>query len=466
MLRAFLGSAVALILGLQVALPAAAQETVPGDIEDAKARIKEEQKLMPVRDKWALVVGIGNFKSKKVPRLQYAAKDAADFYRFLVDEANFSKDHVRILLNEEATERRVLSELGEKFLPNLVQEGDLVVVYFSTHGSPGHIDRQGKNYLVAYDSEPDELFTTGIEMKRLLESLKGRVKSNRILLILDACHSGTLNPNAKGLKRVANFDVNAIGQGEGQMVICSSMPDEQSWESRRYKNGVFTRQLLDALRSNKEDSGIKEAFSSVKDSVQKEVKQDRLGAEQTPVLNSKWEGADLVIAAKPTSYEPVPETIRADLGQDSSPRLEDYLRSKQNDGDLDFNSILKEPVKKPSFEEESIGESLHLDKDYFDKIGPKEPKRLLRGYNTAIRSNPKDPELFYNRGVAYIKMERWIDALNDLSDALMNDPNKTHFYVARAYVYHKMGRDVNAWQDIKQAQFYDWKFPKKVSFGD
>ncbi len=427
---------------------------------------QEEAALEPIRDKWALIVGISSFKSKSVPKLQYAAKDAADFYRYLVNEANFDPSHVRILLNEEATERRVLSELGEKFLPNLVQPGDLVVVYFSTHGSPAHIDRQGKNYLVAYDSEPDELFTTGIEMKRLLESLKGRVRSNRVLLILDACHSGTLNPNAKGLKRVANFDVNAIGQGKGQMVICSSMPDEQSWESRRYKNGVFTKQLLKSLREKESKTGLQETFSSVRDRVQKEVKQDRLGAKQTPVLNSKWEGADLFLAAKPTSSEKVPETIQSDLGEDSSRRLQDYLKKNPDDSSLVFEDVLREPAKKAMIEEESSPDKLVLNKEYFDKIGLPNPKKLLKSYTTAIRSNPKDPELFYSRGVAFIKLERWIDALNDLSDALMNDPNKAHFYVARAYVYHRMNRDVNAFQDIKQAQFYDRKFPTKVVFGD
>lgn len=427
---------------------------------------QEEAALEPIRDKWALIVGISSFKSKSVPKLQYAAKDAADFYRYLVNEANFDPSHVRILLNEEATERRVLSELGEKFLPNLVQPGDLVVVYFSTHGSPAHIDRQGKNYLVAYDSEPDELFTTGIEMKRLLESLKGRVRSNRVLLILDACHSGTLNPNAKGLKRVANFDVNAIGQGKGQMVICSSMPDEQSWESRRYKNGVFTKQLLKSLREKESKTGLQETFSSVRDRVQKEVKQDRLGAKQTPVLNSKWEGADLFLAAKPTSSETVPETIQSDLGEDSSERLQDYLKKNPDDSSLVFEDVLREPAKKAMFEEESSPDKLVLNKEYFEKIGLPNPKKLLKSYTTAIRSNPKDPELFYSRGVAFIKLERWIDALNDLSDALMNDPNKAHFYVARAYVYHRMNRDVNAFQDIKQAQFYDRKFPAKVVFGD
>ncbi len=430
------------------------------------ASAQEEAALEPIRDKWALIVGISSFKSKSVPKLQYAAKDAADFYRYLVNEANFDPSHVRILLNEEATERRVLSELGEKFLPNLVQPGDLVVVYFSTHGSPAHIDRQGKNYLVAYDSEPDELFTTGIEMKRLLESLKGRVRSNRVLLILDACHSGTLNPNAKGLKRVANFDVNAIGQGKGQMVICSSMPDEQSWESRRYKNGVFTKQLLKSLREKESKTGLQETFSSVRDRVQKEVKQDRLGAKQTPVLNSKWEGADLFLAAKPTSSETVPETIQSDLGEDSSRRLQDYLKKNPDDSSLVFEDVLREPAKKAMTEEESSPDKLVLNKEYFDKIGLPNPKKLLKSYTTAIRSNPKDPELFYSRGVAFIKMERWIDALNDLSDALMNDPNKAHFYVARAYVYHRMNRDVNAFQDIKQAQFYDRKFPAKVVFGD
>ncbi|MBX9952402.1 MAG: hypothetical protein K2Y39_24730, partial [Candidatus Obscuribacterales bacterium] len=42
----------------------------------------------PIRDKWALVVGISNFENSKVPALKYSTKDARDFYNYLIKDAN------------------------------------------------------------------------------------------------------------------------------------------------------------------------------------------------------------------------------------------------------------------------------------------------------------------------------------------------------------------------------------------
>lgn len=434
----------------------------------AEAKVKKAM-IAPIRDKWALVVGVGKFKNKEIPPLQFAAKDAADFYRFLVEKANFRKDHVRILLNEEATERKILSNLCEDFLPNLVQPNDLVVIYFSTHGSPSQVNLrgEGKNYLVAYDSNPKKLLTTGIEMRSMLKTVGGQVNSKRILMVLDACHSGTLDPNAKGLKRVANFDTGAIGQGTGQLVICSSMPDEQSWESKRYKNGVFTKQLLEGLSKHHEKTGVIESFNTVKSKVNQEVKQDRLGAKQTPVLNSKWKGEDLILASRPSISQVVPETVLKQLGSDSSPRLEEYMKHDPEDGNIEFNKILKDPVPDEVAQEESNepASELVLNRKYFESLLEGDPKTQLKGYTSAIRSNPKDPELFYRRAIIYIHYKKWIKALNDLSDALMNTPTESKYYLARAYVQHKRNDIGNAMMDKKQASIYDRKLPKVIKFG-
>ncbi|NJL72095.1 MAG: caspase family protein [Candidatus Competibacteraceae bacterium] len=71
----------------------------------------------PIADKWALIVGIGNFADSKIPKLKYATKDARDFYNYLVKDAHFKPDHVRVLLDETATQRRIVSELGSRGLP-------------------------------------------------------------------------------------------------------------------------------------------------------------------------------------------------------------------------------------------------------------------------------------------------------------------------------------------------------------
>src|SRR3990167_6667139 len=89
----------------------------------------------PVADKWALIIGISKFKDPTI-NLKYPAKDARDLYNFLVSEGNFAPDHVKLLLNEQATRGKILSELGDKWLPRVANPNDLVLIYISSHGSP------------------------------------------------------------------------------------------------------------------------------------------------------------------------------------------------------------------------------------------------------------------------------------------------------------------------------------------
>lgn len=414
----------------------------------------------PIRDKWALVVGISQFASDKIPRLKYATKDATDFYNYLIKEAHFAPDHVRLLLNEKATERRVMSELGSKFIARLVEPDDLVVVFFSTHGSPAQLDLRGANYLVAYDSDPTDLYVSGLDMQKILESINERVLTDRVLLVLDACHSGGAGHASKGLNRTGNFDAQALAQGSGQLVICSSLPEQQSWESARYKNGVFTKKLLDGLRAGGRQTKLGEAFKYAESAVADEVKEDRPGARQTPVLNSKWNGSDLVLAAIPAKPQEVPVSVKQELDPDSG-LIASAIVSTAAPPVTNATTTLtvtEEPQEKP------VLTVLRLDRKYFAHDG--DAKTLKEHYGRAIRSNPKDPNLFYHRARAHIMMKNWYSALNDLSDALMNDPNKWDCYLARGFVYHMLKDEVLAREDLSQARFYNHELPARIEFAE
>lgn len=256
----------------------------------------------PVSDKWALVVGISAFNDRSL-NLKYPTKDAEAFYNYLLKEAKFAPDHVKLLRDGEATRTRILSELGDVWLPRVVHPDDLVVFYFSSHGSPSELDINGLNYLVAYDTNPQQLFATGVPMQDLVRTIHNRVKSDRVILVLDACYSGATDIEAKGLARSANIDVDQLMQGSGQLIISSSEPQQRSWESKSYSNGVFTHYLIEGLRSRGMDTKLGEAFSFMRARVQEEVLRDR-GILQTPVMKSKWQGNDLVIAAPPASPRP------------------------------------------------------------------------------------------------------------------------------------------------------------------
>jgi len=261
----------------------------------------------PITDKWALVVGISKFNRSNL-NLKYAAKDADDFKQFLVDKCHFAPDHILSLENEKATKDNIMEVLGDSWLPRVAIESDLVVIFFSSHGSPSDMDVAGVNYVVAHDTNPDKLFTTGISIQNLANTIKERVKAKRVLIILDACHSGGAS-SSKGLIRTANVDAAQIAQGTGHAVICSSAKSESSWESKNYKNGVFTHTLIESFQTNGSNTKLSEAFGKLKTGVQSQVAAER-GVSQTPVLEaSKWKGDELVLAINPASPRPVPEQV-------------------------------------------------------------------------------------------------------------------------------------------------------------
>lgn len=253
----------------------------------------------PVRDKWAVVIGIDKFKDPRIPTLQFSSKDARDFANFLVKEGNFAPDHVLLLTNEEATENAIQRAVGDSWLPRRVLEGDVVLVFASTHGSPKEMDVAGENFLVTYDTDVENLFSSAIELQDLAMTIRRRTRCDRVIVLLDACNSGAAEVGGKGLLRSKNFEVGSIS-GDGTIVISSSRANEKSWESKRYQNGVFTHNLMAALKCNGTQTKLSDAYSTLRDLVAQEVQFDRR-VSQNPEMKMRWNGSELAMLAIPAS---------------------------------------------------------------------------------------------------------------------------------------------------------------------
>ncbi|MCW5821986.1 MAG: tetratricopeptide repeat protein [Cyanobacteria bacterium TGS_CYA1] len=282
----------------------------------------------PVADKWALVVGVSNFKDSSI-NLQYAAKDATDFYNYLIHEAHFSPDHVKLLLDKNATRENIVSNLGEKWLAKVAGKDDLVVIYLSSHGTSSRKEIGDTNFIVAYETNLENVIFTGISMQSFTTGISDLIKSDRVVVVMDVCHGGAVRQNAdldniattsdaprriamssqgvtsgvKGLIRSPELSGKSMGNivGKGQIVLASSEADQVSWESLTYPNGVFTRRLIEGLRQKGEKTTVLEAFSFMRQKVEQEVLKDRSEI-QTPIAVTKsWQGADVPLAIKCTS---------------------------------------------------------------------------------------------------------------------------------------------------------------------
>ncbi len=219
-----------------------------------------------VRQKYALVVGIGTFKDPTITKLQYAAKDAKDVAALLADpkHGNFAPDNITLLTNEQATRAAILNAMQQIFLQ--AREEDLVVTYVSSHGSQAGQGRglDGIGYIVTYDANPNNLWVDGLEYKDFAKKAT-MIKARRKVTFLDTCYSG--EASKRGEKALA-IEGGGIDQGtakmflsgEGTFVITSSNANEQSWESDKIQNSYFTFYLLDALKRTNELPTIKEVF--------------------------------------------------------------------------------------------------------------------------------------------------------------------------------------------------------------
>jgi len=265
----------------------------------------------PVAEKYALVVGVGTFKNR-IQQLQYANKDAYDFYIYLVDPAggNFPRQNVVLLRDEHATRANVTLALQD--IEKRAQENDLVVLYFSSHGTPP--DKFGGVNVVTYDSEvkPRERIWETSLTEGILRDFIQSVRAKRLVVVMDACYSngayrqvaGFLPEGGKSLdadqeegygrsrrdmaqrllgakdlvldepaRPAASPGVKGVPQGWGKVLISASDAGERSWESDQLRNSVFTRYLIDGLR--RADGAIKPAFEYAKPLVTQQVKREK-----------------------------------------------------------------------------------------------------------------------------------------------------------------------------------------------
>lgn len=281
-----------------------------------------------VRNRYALVVGVGQFKYG-IQTLQYTVRDASSFYSFLVNPqgAAFPRNNVYYLTDQTATRDNIMKYLNT--IKSQAGPDDLVVVYMSSHGTPP--DKFGGVHIVTYDTEvkPRERVWHTAVTETMLKDFVESLRSRRLVMILDTCYSngayrsipGFLPPGGKSLgadddegygiskeygkRLLGSKDIvlddepkKASGKGKsidsqdgyGKVLLSASSAGEKSWESDSLKNSVFTYYFVDGLKRYR--GSVKDAFTYSKPLVSQRVKQEK-GADvtQTPqamATNDNW----------------------------------------------------------------------------------------------------------------------------------------------------------------------------------
>ena len=206
--------------------------------------------------RYALVVGVSRYKFHEggLNDLEYADADSQSIANFLKTRAGFKDSDISYLENENATVENVRAAV-DLFLDR-ARENDLVFLFIASHGTQDPFDPKNL-YLVLHDSKVTNMSRTALNMSELQTLFSTRLRAKRMVILIDACHSGGVDSapvsGARQLERNENNTFNVYAEklfsGEGRALLTSSDVNEISQEGKKWGggHGVFTWAILEGL---------------------------------------------------------------------------------------------------------------------------------------------------------------------------------------------------------------------------
>ena len=233
----------------------------------------------------AIVIGIENYR-QKLPKADYATQDAKLVAEYLTKTLGYQDENVVLLTNERALQSD-FTKYFEKWLPNNVETGSTVFVYYSGHGSPN--TKTGDAYLVPYDGDPSFIDETGYSLKRMYAAL-GKLPAKEVIVALDSCFSGAGGRSviAKGSRPlVMNLQSNVV-LPKNMTVLSASSGEQTSSTYDEKGHGLFTYFMLKGIKNEdvtRPDGSLKidDLYSYIKPQVER-IARKQYNNEQTPQL--------------------------------------------------------------------------------------------------------------------------------------------------------------------------------------
>lgn len=220
--------------------------------------------------KFAVIVGVSEYKytDAGLKNLSFADDDAQAIAAFLQTPAggSFSSGDIKLLVNQDASLLAVRSALMDT--AKRAKTEDLIFIFIAGHGAPDPLAPQNLYFLMA-DTKVVDMSRTAFPMSELKQILDTQVSAQRVIALIDTCHSAGINQKTQSLvsgrqleqegdeNNISNFFLtNQLFKQTGRAIITSSDVNEVSQESSKWGNhGVFTWALLDGLKGKADLNG-------------------------------------------------------------------------------------------------------------------------------------------------------------------------------------------------------------------
>lgn len=200
----------------------------------------------------ALLIGIGTYAHTPQLNVPITAADASAVTAVLRDPhyCGYPPEQVTLLSDAAASRDGILTALDG--LAARAGEGDTVFVFYAGHGEYG----DDGYYLTTQDTRlagRKVAVGTGLREAELIAKLRA-IKAKRLLLIINACHSGEISPvlapgeePLTGTPLPPQVSAALLGTGEGRVIISACRESQYSFIGPGPLT-LFTQALVDGLQ--------------------------------------------------------------------------------------------------------------------------------------------------------------------------------------------------------------------------
>jgi formylglycine-generating enzyme required for sulfatase activity len=266
----------------------------------------------PVGKRYAILVGVNEYKHSKLPALKYAVNDATDLKK-LLEAGGYL---VTLLTNETETKpTRAAIDAAIHEVLGKAEAGDTVVLAFAGHGLQFKDDKD--SYFCPIDARPfkDEtktLISMGVVYREMEKSFAG-VK----VLLVDACRDDP--DEGRGSRGIDADSAPRPPRGVAAFFSCSAK--QKAFEHDSLKHGVFFHYMLEGLKGKAKNDEDDVTFNSLVDyvgrNVEKRVPQLYEGAQQQPNQKADLSGRSPVLLAL-SDTKPVNPKVEPKPGEERS----------------------------------------------------------------------------------------------------------------------------------------------------
>ncbi len=340
---------------------------------------------------YAVVIGISDYQDAGIPDLNFADRDAEAFAEWLKSPAGGSLDidHLRVLINKEATAGKVAAALD--WLLEQAKEGDQTIIYFSGHGDVERKTISQPGFLLCWDS-PAKVYMGGgtfglAYFQEIITTLSVQQKA-KVLVVTDVCHAGKLAGSQIGGAQITGASL--ARQYASEIKILSCQPDEFSVEGVQWGGGrgVFSYHLVEGLFGFADQNADRAVTVGELDRYLEEyVTAEAAPQSQVPILlGNKTERLALVNDALLAELKQKKETGLATFGASNNKGLEDDVLSKLDSGIVRKYFAFKRALQENRFFEpvDNCAESLYAELTKVQGLAPLHSS-MKRNYAAALQ---------------------------------------------------------------------------------